>query len=244
MADQWFDISPIDHFWVRRRFGVFQTLAGSLLQSSRNIAEIGCGHGLVQRQIEEAYDRDVTGFDLNEFALERNQSQRSSVCCYDICQRAPQFHHRFDFIVMFDVLEHIDDEDHSSGRHVSFGAWRTSHSQRTGGPVAVFGVRSNGRPQAAILHSRTRAGCRAQRLRSCSLVLLGLAFGSGVVLRKIWLARSYGDTNAVAVGFDSRNKIINRMLGWLSGCEVVPQKLLGTSVMAVFRSPTSPNREA
>ncbi|MFZ0969888.1 MAG: hypothetical protein WAN13_16575, partial [Candidatus Acidiferrales bacterium] len=57
MADQWFDIAALDHFWIRRRFDVFRRLSGDLIPQARDIAEIGCGHGLVQRQIEDAYGR-------------------------------------------------------------------------------------------------------------------------------------------------------------------------------------------
>jgi SAM-dependent methyltransferase len=241
MGDRWFDISPIDHFWVRRRFEVFRTLAGGVLQSSKNIAEIGCGHGLVQRQIEEAYGREVTGFDLNDFALQRNESQQSNVCCYDICQRAPQFHRRFDFIVMFDVLEHIDDENSflqavlfhlAPGGYlvanVPAGQWLYSAYDQMDGHKRRYSL---GQLQAVI----ERNGYILVRSSYWGLPLVPL-----LMLRKVWLARSYGDANAVAVGFDSRTKFVNRMLGWLSGCELVPQKLLGTSVMAVFRSPASP----
>jgi len=244
MGDEWFGISPIDHFWVRRRFKVFQTLAGDLLQGSRDIAEIGCGHGLVQRQIEEAYGRDVTGFDLNEFALQRNQSRRSSVCCYDICQHAPQFRHRFDFIAMFDVLEHIDDEDQflqavmfhlaPSGYlvlNVPAGQWLYSAYDQMDGHKRRYSIRT-------LRQAVERNGYSLVRLSYWGLPLVPV-----IVLRKIWLARSYGDAKAVAVGFDSRNKTINRMLGWLSNCERVPQKILGTSVMAVFRSPASTTGE-
>jgi SAM-dependent methyltransferase len=238
MGDEWFGISPIDHFWVRRRFRVFQTLAGDLLQHSRDIAEIGCGHGLVQRQIEEAYAREVTGFDLNEFALQRNQSQRSSVCCYDISQRAAQFRHRFDFIVMFDVLEHIEDEDRflqavmfhlAPGGHlvvnVPAGQWLYSAYDQMDGHKRRYSI-------GTLQRATERNGYAAVRLSYWGLPLVPL-----VVLRKVWLARSYGDPKAVAVGFDSRNSAINWTLGWLSGCELLPQRLFGTSVMAVFRSP-------
>ena len=152
MGDRWFDISPIGHFWVRRRFEIFRTLAGSVLQNSKHIAEIGCGHGLVQRQIEEDYGKEVTGFDLNEIALKQNQSQRSSVCCYDICQRAPQFRHRFDCVVMFDVLEHIDDEDRFLQAvmfHLAPGGYLVVNVPA--GQWAVFRVRSGGWTQAEVL---------------------------------------------------------------------------------------------
>ena len=238
MGDRWFDISPIDHFWVRRRFRVLQILADNLLQNSQNIAEIGCGHGLVQRQIEEAYGREVTGFDLNEFALQQNQSRRSSVCCYDICQRAPQFHHRFDCIVMFDVLEHIDNEDGflqavmfhlAPGGYlvvnVPAGQWLYSAYDQMDGHKRRYSIRQ-------LRGTTERNGFTLVRSSYWGLPLVPL-----VILRKMWLARSYGDANAVAVGFDSRIKVVDRTLGWLSSCELLPQKMVGTSAMAVFRSP-------
>jgi SAM-dependent methyltransferase len=243
MGDRWFDISRIGHFWVQRRFEVVRALAGELLQKSQNIAEIGCGHGLVQRQIEEAYGREVTGFDLNEFALRQNQSRRSSVCCYDISQRASQFHHRFDLIVLFDVLEHIEDEDSflqsvifhlAPGGHlivnVPAGQWLYSAYDQVDGHKRRYSIRQ-------LERAVERNGYTLVRSSYWGLPLVPV-----LILRKIWLARSYGDANAVAVGFDSRNKTINRMLGRLASCEIVPQKLLGTSVMAVFRSPAGPIR--
>src|SRR6266581_2459635 len=110
MADHWFEISSTDHFWVRRRFAVLQKLAGGRISVAHEVAEIGCGHGLLQRQIEDTYGREVTGFDLNERALKQNVSRRSKVCCYDIFQRDPALRAKCDVILMFDVLEHISDE--------------------------------------------------------------------------------------------------------------------------------------
>src|SRR2546422_1780798 len=110
MADRWFEIASIDHFWVRRRFAVLQRLAGQRISAARELAEFGCGHGLLQRQIEDTDGREVTGFDLNDHALKQSVSRRSKVCCYDIFQRDPALYNRFDAIFLFDVLEHISDE--------------------------------------------------------------------------------------------------------------------------------------
>jgi ubiquinone/menaquinone biosynthesis C-methylase UbiE len=90
MADRWFEIASIDHFWVRRRFEVLQQLAGALISGSRKMAEIGCGHGLLQRQIENAYGREVCGFDLNEYALKQNASRRSKGVLQKIHQAKKQ----------------------------------------------------------------------------------------------------------------------------------------------------------
>jgi len=79
MANWWFALATIDHFWIRRRFDVFRRLAGSLIPMAGEIAEIGCGHGLLQRQIEETYGREVTGFDLNEFALKQSLARQHDI---------------------------------------------------------------------------------------------------------------------------------------------------------------------
>src|SRR5512137_658047 len=86
MADEWFAVADMGHFWIRRRFDVFQRLAGDLIPGAREMAEVGCGHGMLQRQIENAYGRAVTGFDLNDYAMKQNLSRISKVCCYDIYQ--------------------------------------------------------------------------------------------------------------------------------------------------------------
>src|SRR5215472_13006304 len=84
MADRWFELASVDHFWIARRFEVLQRLAGPLIAGAREVAEVGCGSGLLQCQIEDRYDRPVTGFDLNEYALKRNLSRLSTVCCYNV----------------------------------------------------------------------------------------------------------------------------------------------------------------
>jgi hypothetical protein len=53
MASQYFDLATPQHFWSRRRFEVLQGLADELLQSATRVAEIGCGNGVLRRQLDE-----------------------------------------------------------------------------------------------------------------------------------------------------------------------------------------------
>src|ERR1700720_843193 len=110
MGDWWFDIATSDHFWIRRRFEVMRRLADSVLRNSRRIGEIGCGNGLVQRDIEDYYGIPVAGFELNDLALQKNVSRLSPLYCYDIHQRNSEFRGCFDLLLLFDVLEHIEDD--------------------------------------------------------------------------------------------------------------------------------------
>ena len=57
------------------------------------------------------FQKQITGFDLNENALSQNLSRSSDVCCYDAFQKNAEYAGYFDGIVLFDVLEHLEDED-------------------------------------------------------------------------------------------------------------------------------------
>src|SRR5438552_3144350 len=109
MGDSWFDIADLNHFWIRRRFEVLERLAGGIVRHSSECAEIGCGNGLLQRQVEDRFGVAVTGFDLNDFALRTNLS-RSPVYCYNIHERSSAMRAKYDVIFLFDVIEHVADD--------------------------------------------------------------------------------------------------------------------------------------
>jgi 2-polyprenyl-3-methyl-5-hydroxy-6-metoxy-1,4-benzoquinol methylase len=236
MADQWYEIASIDHFWILRRFEVFRRLAGRLILAAREIAEIGCGHGLLQLQVEKAYGRQVTGFDLNEFALQQNVSQSSTICCYDIFQKDSSLRGLFDLIFLFDVLEHIADEDRfisailfhlaPGGRivvNVPAGQSLYSAYDRAAGHVRRYSIRA----------LRGVAGRSNLEIRDWTY--WGLPLLPALILRKFWLMGQRDKDKIISAGFDSRSRFINDLLGRLSGCEPIPQKLAGTSLMAVLQ---------
>jgi 2-polyprenyl-3-methyl-5-hydroxy-6-metoxy-1,4-benzoquinol methylase len=236
MADRWFEIASGDHFWVRRRFEVLQGLAAGIISDAQEMAEVGCGHGLLQRQVEDAYAREVTGFDLNEYALKQNVSRRSRVCCYDIFQRDPALHWNFDVLFLFDVLEHIADEDRfldallfhlkPKGKlviNVPAGQWAFSSYDSAAGHVRRYSIRT----------LRERARRNGLEMREWSY--WGLPLVPTLVLRKLWLMGQHDQSRIIASGFDSRSTAINSALGALSRCEWIPQKLFGTSLMAILQ---------
>ena len=237
MADRWFEIASIDHFWVRRRFEVLQHLAGKLISGSREMAEIGCGHGLLQRQIEDAYGLEVCGFDLNEYALKQNMSRRSKVCCYDVFQRAPELRKKFDVIFLFDVLEHIREEDPflsavsfhlaPKGRlilNVPAGQWAFSSYDKAAGHVRRYSV--------GML--KQTASRNHLEMEKCSY--WGLPLIPTLMVRKLWLTGRRDQNKVITSGFGSRSTVLNNALRILSKCEVVPHRFLGTSLMAVIQT--------
>jgi hypothetical protein len=235
MGDWWFDIATADHFWIRRRFDVMTKIAGSTVSRARQAAEIGCGNGLLQKDVEDHFGISVTGFELNELALKKNVSCLSPLYCYNIHQRDPRFREQFDLLFLFDVLEHIEDE---SGflQSVRF------HSSRDG--TLLVNV-----PAHQFFHSDyDRAAGHIRRYSENQLRSVLEANGFKVRASTYWglplvpllLARKAitlpgGDGRS---GFDPKGSGTNRMLGLLARAEPVPQKLLGTSVMVIAENRT------
>jgi len=236
MDDRWYEIANLDHFWITRRFEVLHRLAGDLIAQATAIAEIGCGHGLLQRQIEDFYQVEVAGFDLNETALKQTACRFSPVCCYDVREQSPEYEARFDVILLADVLEHIAEQD-AFLRAVKF--------HLAPGGVVVVNV-----PALQSLYSGyDRAVGHLRRYQIASLAAVarrnemgiarysywGLPLLPLLVIRKVrMLARS--SDGAIAAGFETGGRRRDRALLWLSRCERIPQRLIGTSLMAVLRS--------
>lgn len=236
MADRWFEIASLDHFWIRRRFEVLQRLAGDLIGQAEQVAEIGCGHGLLQRQIEDAYGKSVTGFDLNEFALQHNESRKSRICCYDIFERQPKFAERFEVIFLFDVLEHISDEDgflnavlfhlKPQGKlivNVPAGKWAFSSYDKAAGHVRRYTMPN-------LRQSSGRSG-----LVPVSWTYWGLPLVPVLLLRKLWLLGHRDQSKIISAGFDSRSSTVNKLMHLIAKLEPLPQRILGTSLMAILQ---------
>lgn len=236
MGDDWFDIASLSHFWMRQRFEVLQRLAGDLIKEAGQIAEVGCGHGVLQRQIEDFYGREVAGFDLHEAALLRSVSRVSPLHCYDLFQRKTDLKARFDLIILFDVIEHIDNEDAfvsavqfhlaPQGRLlVNVPALPSLFSRYD---TAVGHVRRYNLPSLARLADRNRM--RVTRSTYWGFGLLPL-----LAARKAWMIAQSHKT-AISAGFDAHGEWMNRLLLHLSRCEVLPQQLIGTSLMGVLET--------
>jgi hypothetical protein len=237
MGDDWYGVATLGHFWARRRFEVLCRIAGGLMRQASAIAEVGCGHGLLQRQIEDAYGREVTGFDLNEVALKQTVSRTSPVCCYDLFQKNPEYENRFDLIFLCDVLEHVRDED-------SFVKATQFHLAPKGKIVINVPAMPSmySKFDHAVGHFRrydidalTRVAQR-NGMNVTAMSYWGLPLTPLLVLRKLWLARLSRE-EIISSGFGSRGPVINRLLLALSRCEPIPQRMLGSALMAIFEKP-------
>jgi 2-polyprenyl-3-methyl-5-hydroxy-6-metoxy-1,4-benzoquinol methylase len=112
MTDDWYDLASTDHFWMFWRFERLNTLVkrGFLDISGKSILEIGCGNGIVIEQLKTKYNAQIDGCDLNKKALEKIGLIRDNIYCYNIYEKNELLKEKYDVILLFDILEHIEDD--------------------------------------------------------------------------------------------------------------------------------------
>ncbi|MBV8375930.1 MAG: class I SAM-dependent methyltransferase [Verrucomicrobia bacterium] len=237
MADEWFEIAGLNHFWIRRRFDVLVALLKNLNLSPECACEVGCGNGLVQRQIEDRFDTPVDGIDLNLAALRASVSRTGKLFYYDIFEERPEFQERYDFLILFDVLEHIEDQ-HGFLK-------RASEFLRPGGSIAI------NVPARQELFSAydTQAGhLRRYSLKALSEVVEKSGLDQRVstywgypLVPLLWarqrLLRNTSKEKVIRIGFSPRGSIANYGLSMLARLERIPNKVYGTSLMMIGQKP-------
>jgi len=87
------------------------------------------------------------------------------------------------------------------------------------------------RSRQTLLGKRQRSGASS---RWGAWTYWGLPLVPTLMLRKLWLLGTRERSKIITAGLDARTPSINMAMGWLARCEVIPQKLLGTSLMAVL----------
>lgn len=236
MADSWFEVATLEHFWVKRRFEVFRKLLGKDFKPTGIVAEVGCGHGLVQKQFRDAYGVPVDGYELNEFALSQSVAKEQPRYIYDIYERREELKGRYGVIIMFDVIEHIEDER-------GFLEAVLFH-------LAPGGLLAVNVPALQFLFSNyDRAAGHVRRYSLPQLTSLGKKMGLEVVagsywglpllpllaVRKCLLSFQSGEKEVINQGFKPPGMLANKLLFSLCALEPIPQRLLGTSAMCVFK---------
>ena len=235
MADDWFDIATPDHFWITRRFTVVKSLLRGIDLAEKRVVEIGCGNGLVQRQMEDHYGIATDGFDLNLGALRRSVVRRSNLFYYDITELRPEFQEAYDLVILFDVLEHIEGEiefleavsfclKRGGFLLINVPALQTLYSayDREAGHLRRYTISS-------LRRVLERAGMRTVKESYWGWPLIPLLFV------RLFYLRGVNADAVIEQGFGTRNRHLNNLLKLWSNLEYIPNKLLGTSVMALYQ---------
>jgi 2-polyprenyl-3-methyl-5-hydroxy-6-metoxy-1,4-benzoquinol methylase len=109
---EWYDQSAESHFWFKWR------LAAALEQIKQakvpldhpyRALEVGCGIGILRDQIESATGWIIDATELDIEALEQVKPGRGRRMYYDIFDQKESLLGAYDLLILFDVLEHIED---------------------------------------------------------------------------------------------------------------------------------------
>jgi len=109
--DHWYEIMDERHFWMVWRTRAFLNQLRSLaIPTDTPLAalEIGAGHGILRKMLEASTQWTVDAADLNADALFRCKPGRGRTALYNIHDRDPKLAGRYDAVILFDVIEHIE----------------------------------------------------------------------------------------------------------------------------------------
>lgn len=108
----WYTLAREGHFWFEWRFRVFLQQIESLGLDkglSQKGLDIGCGNGLIRRQLHQYTNWSVDGTEVSEEVVQLNDGREGQTFLYDILECHVELKEKYDFIVLFDVLEHVED---------------------------------------------------------------------------------------------------------------------------------------
>lgn len=236
----WYELASDSHFWMKGRLAaVLKQFKNNKIPLDKNLRglEIGCGHGVLRAQLEKNSQWTVDGCDLDMSSLKNNSPLRGDVFLYNIFDRTHFLQNYYDFIVLYDVIEHIEDVK-------SFMQAALFHL-KPGGFVFI------NVPALNALYSRydkVVGHCRrydkdmmTKELTACGLDIVhqnywGLSFLPVLQLRKRIL-ENVEDAKIVEKGFRPPGSLANAVLNAIIQAEVaiVSDPVLGTSLMAIAK---------
>jgi len=241
-TELWYDIADDDHFWLRWRFNFFlRTARRSGLDPSSPMTglDIGCGHGAVERQLAAHTAWRADGCDLNQAGLAHHSGRAGRVLYYDINDRRPELRETYDFLVLFDVIEHIENTKpflESAAFHL-----------KPGGHVFV------NVPACQLIYSRydTAQGhyrrynkaLLARHLAEAGLAISAMQYWGFLLLpallaRKFYVDRKTSADDIMRTGFHPPHPLVSTAMSAALACEtLLPPAPMGSSLLAIARKP-------
>jgi SAM-dependent methyltransferase len=241
--DSWFELANEGHFWCKARQRCFISMLKDChidLAAPSTCLEIGCGNGQVRRMLEAATAWEISGADLCYTALLQNNTTRGKTYHYDIHDRRADMADAYDHMILFDVLEHID-------QPITF-LQSTLHHLKPGGLLfinvpALESLRSPYDTAAGHVRRYDTAMLASEIAQVDATVVESRYWGFGMV--PMLLARKWqlGDgkhltTDAIIQsGFKPPSPLVNAALNAYAIADhaLFRRPIMGTSLIAVIR---------
>lgn len=229
-----------DHFWSQaRNRNLMVMLNDNGIQLDGKLGlEIGCGNCIVSNFLESRFSCTMDAVDL--FKAQDTYAIRGQYANFDITLQGQDVHGKYDFVVLFDVLEHIEKPQEFLRAIAKF--------------LKPEGILLLHVPSFEFLYSRydkiaghhrryTSSVLQSHVGESEAFVLKdyfywGLCFLPLVFLRKVLLnlKKNLSDRELYEMGFEPPTKWINTVLNWIAYFDTeLRNDLLGTSLLAYLK---------
>jgi SAM-dependent methyltransferase len=207
-----------------------------------SVFDIGCGTGITCQQLERTTEWVFDGADLNVEALNRCHARMGRVLYYDILEKAPELRERYDLVILFDVIEHIE--------HTRPFLDAALFHVKPGGVILInvpalmplFGVYDT----MAGHYRRYTKRTLAREFQSLDATVVYQTYWGFTMMPLLWLRKQIlrghtDDTQAIRSGFLPPSPMAHSLLKAAMTVETTLLKHppLGTSVMGAFRKSAS-----
>ena len=241
LLKSWYDLTDASHFWFKwRMVAALRQLndLGVPLESKLLALEVGCGTGVLREQFEAASNWTIDATDLDHAALSQAGPSRGRTLYYDIFEEVEALKEAYDVLILFDVLEHIQDTKpfiQSLLKHLKPGglllinvpAVQSLYSDYD--EVAGHVKRYN---KQSLEEEFTDFNLKITDMRYWGFTMIPVLFARKLLLM---IQKNQSTDQIIERGFKPPNAFINNMFTWTMRAEtaILPKPLLGSSLLMV-----------
>ncbi len=237
MAESWYEFATPDHFWMRWRTVLLRRMMEKTGVERGRGLDIGCGQGVLFRELEDRHPVTIDGCDLNLAALKLAFPGRGTVFQYNVFDYHPDLVGAYDFTMLIDVIEHVEDDAaflQAAGRHVKPGGAVLINVPALSmlyGPYDRAAGHLRRYSAASLKNALERAGLVPEKIAYWGFSMIPLLIARNLVLKRT------PEQDIIRRGFQPIHPLANTVLGWMSSVELALglDWPIGSSLTAIAR---------
>jgi SAM-dependent methyltransferase len=246
--EQWYELSRPDHFWLQWRLAAALgqiSDVGIAVERPLRVLDVGGGGGALREQLEGATAWTIDVGDLNAAALARVRESRGRTLCYDVLRPHPDLLAAYDVVLLFDVLEHVEDRRpflEATLRHVKPGGFLLLNVPAWQFLYGAYDVAAGHRRRyrkATLAAELAGADCDVRDMRYWGLLMVPL-----LLLRRWTVRRAESDGDCVRRGFQPPGALVHAVLRAAGRTEakLLRHPPMGSSLLLAAQRRAQPER--